>query len=225
MSIPSAASSPSRRSRPFGLFRRLTPPLADIAPWSDTRHMGPGDGEYDNSPLPANLVVPDDASSLEADRLAWLAEQRSLRRRRRLRRLVFTRQWEHFGMSGPIVVGCLLLTALVGTLAVVFVPRPAWPEPAPAPLTSAAVARLTTGGGVLGRRLPTITLDGDVRPVTATDLRPAVIVLTSPDCGCSDVLRAVYRQARQFRLTVWLIDTRHPGEHDDAASRDRKSVV
>ena len=40
------------------------------------------------------MRVPDDASDLEADRLAWVAEQRVRRRRARWRRLVLTRRWE-----------------------------------------------------------------------------------------------------------------------------------
>lgn len=180
-------------------------------------------GEEDHEGLggPAPVLVPDDASSLEPDRLAWLAEQRAVRRRRRLRRLIFTRRHERFGISGPIVAICLLLTALVGGIAVAAIPRPRQPEPAPAPLASVPLASATSVGApsaerstgdVLGRRLPPVTLAGDVRPVSSSHLRPGVIVLVPPDCRCAEVLTAVFRQAREFRLVMWLIGAPRPDE-------------
>jgi hypothetical protein len=173
--------------------------------------------------LPDGLLVPDDARDLEPDRLAWLALERTRRRRARLRRLVLTRRWERFGLSGPVVVLCLLVTAGVGALAVVFVPRPATAPPGPAPLSSVAALTVptlpsTTGpppisvpavegpdGGRLGRRLPEVALDADLAGVRSPDLRPAVILLVPADCRCEAAVTAVYRQAREFRLATWLV--------------------
>jgi hypothetical protein len=168
--------------------------------------------------LPAPLQVPDDARDLEADRVLWLAQERTRRRRARIRRLVFTRRWDRFGLSGPLVVICLLLTAGVGALSVVFVPRP--PSAPPGPAQLAGVAALTvpatlqpvamptvepTAGGRLGHRLPDVALGADVDGVRTPDLRPAVILLVPPDCGCAATVSTVYRQAREFRLAVWLV--------------------
>lgn len=191
--------------------------------------MRPGEDDHENLDGPAPVVVPDDASALEADRLAWLAEQRLLRRRHGWRRLVLTRRWERFGLSGPIVVLCLLATAAVGSLAVAFFPRSSRPGPAAAALATAAYAHVTAAspplaepspGPVVGRLLPAASLAGDVRPVSSTDLRPGVLLLVPPDCGCTDVLGAVHRQAREFRLVTWLVAAPAPGE-SRAATRAR----
>lgn len=178
------------------------------------------------------MRVPDDASALEADRAAWVAEERALRRRRRLRRLIWTRRWERFGLSGPLVVIALLLTGAVGALAVVFVPRPATPPPKAAPaarvpriaVPAAGVTPTTpvptlepaTGSALLGRRLPQAPLSGDIGPLDADRLRPAVVVLLDPGCGCGGLVDEVYRQAREFRLDVWLVA---PGGPTDGATR------
>ena len=164
------------------------------------------------------MQVPDDASELEPDRRAWLAEERGRRRRARARRLVLTRRWERFGLSGPLVVVCLLATALVGALAVVVTPRPRGPAPSAAPLATVPVLAVPdradaspppgtepSVGGLLGRRLPPARLEGDVRAVVAADLRPAVLVLVPAACDCPEAVGGVYRQAREFRLPVWLL--------------------
>lgn len=176
------------------------------------------------------MTVPDDARTLEADRAVWVAEERRRRRRRRLRRLVLTRRWERFGFSGPILTLCLLLTAGVGSLAVVLVPRPRTPPPAAAPL--AAVPRvavpaadapappepapvLERGGDILGRRLPAAVLTADLGTVTTDDVRPAVLLLAPADCGCAPAVRTLYVQAREFRLSTWLVA---PGGRDAAST-------
>ncbi len=174
--------------------------------------------------------MPDDASALEADRQAWLAEERTRRRRARTRRLLLTRRWDRFGLSGPLVVLCLLLTAAVGSLAVVFVPRPANEAPSAAPLadvpalpagaaavspgaaTTAPPARERSDGALLGRRLPETVLRGDVRPVPTRDLRPAVLVLLPDGCTCFEAIRMLYRQARGFRLETWLVGSGSAGD-------------
>lgn len=178
------------------------------------------------------MRVPDDASALEADRQAWVDEQRARRRRHRLRRLVLTRRWERFGLSGPLVVIALVLTAGVGALASVFVPRPRTPPPAAAPLAPAARVEVPPAGAVpvatatveragdrLGRRLPDAALAGDVAPLRADDLRPAVVVLVPPGCACTASVDVLYAQAREFRLTTWLVGPGGPGADGTAATR------
>jgi hypothetical protein len=193
--------------------------------------MGAAESDHEGSPEVPPVVVPDDASALESDRRAWLAEERTKRRHARFRRMIFTRHWDQFGFSGPLVVIALLVTSIFGGLAVWLLPRQQHgTEAAPAPLSGVAVVRVTgadppatetVGGGVLDHRLPTVTLDGDVRPVSLTDLRPAVIVATPPDCRCSPVIKEIFRQAREFRLGVWLVGTKGPGETSATPVRNR----
>ncbi len=179
------------------------------------------------------MTVPDDASVLDADRTAWLAEERSRRRRARWRRLVLTRRWERFGLSGPIVFLCLLVTAGVGALAVVFVPRPPSPPPAAQPLADAprvavpaadaaapsAVPAVERAGAILGRRLPAADLAGDVRTVATDRLRPAMVLLVPAGCRCTEAVGALYRQAREFRLPVWLVTAGEPDPARATAAR------
>lgn len=174
------------------------------------------------------FTVPDDASSLDADRLAWLAEDRAQptedrarrRHRNRLRWKVRTRRYDRFGTSGPLVVICLAAAALVGALLVVAIPCGTHP-----PSRSRSLARVppievpamrteTSGpapsvevstGPMVGRRLPTAPLKSDVGPLTTPTLRPAVILLVSPSCGCATAVGALYRQAQPFRLPFWII--------------------
>jgi len=187
--------------------------------------MGPADREPEPPFGFGSVIVPDDASALEPDRQAWLAEQREARRRRRRhrwRRLVLTRRWDRFGLSGPIVAICLAVTTAVGALVVAFVPRPSTPPPAATALADVPFVSVVAAapppiepspGGVVGHRLPPARLDGDVRAVDAAALRPAVMVLVPASCGCAAAVRSVYRQAREFRLDVWLV-----GEGDGTAA-------
>jgi hypothetical protein len=180
-------------------------------------------------------AIPDDAAELEPDRQLWLAEQAP---RTGWRRLIFTRRWDRFGLSGPIVVLCLLATSLVGALAVIFVPRPA-AAPAPAPL--AAVELLTppagtadptpppavenatrpgTGTGpVAGRRLPEVRLEAEQEAVLSTELRPGVIALLPPTCACARSLTALLRQAAEFQLRFWMI-AEGPGRRTELTRLD-----
>jgi hypothetical protein len=168
-------------------------------------------------PLPEERLppIPDDASELEPDRLAWLAEQRALRRRTLLRRIFLTRRWERFGLSGPLVVACLLATSVVAALTVVFTPR-ADPPPAAAPLAAVPELAVPTASpaatdaaslGVGARRLPTVALSGPDEAVDSASLRPALVTLLPAGCRCATSTRALLQQAREFRLPLWLVGT------------------
>jgi hypothetical protein len=188
--------------------------------------MGASQPAEQGEPGDQGFVVPDDASELEPDRQAWLSEQRTLRRRARARRLIFTRRWERFGLSGPIVVLCLLVTGAVGALAIVFIPRPA-PFPIAQPLSTAAVLTIPAVSTVTATSAPspqvdvrglvlphaTLTADApttDIAGVTRDtvdlqELRPALLLLIPTDCACAATVGALYIQAREFQLTTWYL--------------------
>jgi hypothetical protein len=160
--------------------------------------------------------IPNNASELEPDRLAWLAEQRALRRRALLHRLLPIRRWQRLGLSGPLTLACLAFTTAVAALVIAVVPPSTAPRPTAAPLAAVPTASVaidsppptaeTPGGSVIGRLLPAVRLDGDAREVSASELRPAVLALVPSGCtDCVGVMGAIYREARQFRLDLWLV--------------------
>jgi hypothetical protein len=192
----------------------------------------------DDVEVPHDVQVPDDASSLEPERQAWLAERAAVRaadraahRRARRRRLLLTRRWERFGLSGPIVTLCLLATALVGALTVLFLPGlPEAAEPAALALVPAMTVPPTTvppttvpsthtpapgavesSGPRLDHRLPSVRLVTRQGPRDSSELRPAVLVVPPPSCACltscacAPTIRALVRQARSFQITTWVV--------------------
>jgi hypothetical protein len=238
-----------------------------MATWDD------GPGRLPDPDAPG--LIPDDASALEPDRLAWLAEQGALpplssptspvspatssvspaipqpswqqqsRQQSRQQpprpglahRMIFTRRWRRFGLSGPIVILCLLAAGLVGVVAVTLITRPGPPAPSATTLSRAPIARVTRpsdasppatvehdGGPVIGHRLPGVPLAGDARPTSSEALRPAVIVMV-PAVGeassrqrYAGVVHQIYQQAREFRLEVWLIADGGSAEADASRS-------
>ncbi len=197
-----------------------------------------GDGGDEPGGLPLGVVVPDDASALEGDRLAWLAEVRAAQEgrpgrtgtsgrtgatavpvpvpRTGWRRLVLTRRWDRFGLSGPVVALCLLATGLVAALAVVLVPgRAGLPEAAP---LAAAAARPVpeeepgpqssgeTGTQRLDHLLPDVRLQTPDGPVDAVSARPAVLVLLPDRAAAWAPLVTVLReQAALTRVRLWVV--------------------
>jgi hypothetical protein len=148
---------------------------------------------YDDLPPLRDVVIPDDARALEADRLAWLHEQRVARRRRRVQRLLLTRRWDRFGLAGPVVVLALLAAAVFGSLSVVLIPRPGPSRPGPQPLASPTVAPGSAGGV-----LPDLTLAGARGPVHLRALRPAVLAVVPAGCECPDALEHSFREASEY---------------------------
>jgi hypothetical protein len=75
------------------------------------------------------------------------------------------------------------------------------PRPAPAPLASPAIAAGTVGG-----LLPDVLLTGRGGAVPARDLRPAVLVLAAPDCGCLEAVRQVVTAAAPVRVVTYVVE-------------------
>lgn len=165
---------------------------------------GASDDRDDLPPLPEAdaWIVPDDARELEADRLAWLREERQRARRRRWERVFLTRLWGRYGLAGPFVVLVLVMVAAVGSLATLLAPRPTTPPPRSAPLATSAGP-----GGRPGGLLPDVAATRSDLPVTIPlrSVRPAVLAVVPPDCGCPQTLEHVFRQVDAYGLRLWLL--------------------
>jgi hypothetical protein len=156
--------------------------------------------------------IPDDARELDPDRLAYYRELASRGRAQRPARRAAARPgWSlprrpeagaRPTLSGPMMLGVLVMLALMASLMVVLAPRP---EPSPVPLP---LAETTVPVGEAGGLLPeaTVVLAGRDRPLR--DARP-VVLATVPAAGCDqeceDALASVWRQATQFRVRVALV--------------------
>ncbi len=183
---------------------------------------------------PLNVEIPDDLSELDADVAAYQAELRSQRRRERIDRLVpglrnrrdrlhrrdyldrLDRRGEPGGRTGgrprhtPGTAVALLLIVLAGLGAMVPLvlahPRPVPPQGA-VPLASTAAFP-----GAVGGLLPDVTLSTAHTSRSATDLRPALIVLLPGACECADAVHEIVGQAREgtpipiYLVAPWIDD-------------------
>ena len=159
------------------------------------------DRRRDAEPSHQDVVVPDDPSELELDIRAWHRDRVASARRARFDRLVRTRRWRRYGMSGPLTVGVLALVAVFGGLLALLVPTGARDRAARRPLDPAAPSPAGTIGGLLADRPVQIT--GVLRP--ARDLRPAVLVLLPARCGCAGLVDELSGQAAEFGLRLVLV--------------------
>jgi len=179
------------------------------------------------------LLVPDDASELDPDRLVWLAEDTGAGRvdrrplpghrvddvdrpswaRRRRRRLA--------AVAGVTACAVLVMSALGATLAL-FSPS----APAPGPGTALRVTDVSPGH--LEGLLPAVTLAGDNGSLASTDLRPAVVAVVPTTCpDCSRRLSSVAGQAAEYGLLLALVGgpTQHQQLQDLAGSLAGRQVV
>jgi hypothetical protein len=143
--------------------------------------------------------VPDDARDLAADVRAY---HRELRRRA-------DEQGppppggpspSEVTRSGRMVVGVLALLLIVAGLAMMVSPRRG--VPARIPLASAGSAAAEPGNP--GGFLPDVIVLADGLQHALRDLRPAVVALVPPDCGCDQEIASVFTEAGQYNLRVLL---------------------
>jgi len=170
-----------------------------------------------------HLVVPDDARELARDVQAWQREERWLRRRRRLERMLFTRRWHDHGISGPIVALILVGVALLGATISLLTPRVVHPPTPPVELRLAApIAAPGTAGGLL----PEASLTADTGEVDARDLRPGVIAIVPAGCSCRAAVATLARDAATNALRIYLVGTSaQAGEIADLAKSTAPTVV
>jgi hypothetical protein len=134
-------------------------------------------GRDDGGLPPADIEIPDDARELERDVLAYRRELRARRRRAR---------WDRVGgpLRGhgallPLVASCVALSMLAGTLLSVFSI-----SPASAPVLSHSAAPTPRTGS----SLPPGTVLINHRATPVRSLVPAVLVLVSPGCACTQAV-------------------------------------
>jgi hypothetical protein len=178
----------------------------------DRRRDGEG-GPVDDPFSLDGIVVPDDARALQGDVRALRRERRASARHDRLGRLLLTRRWHRYGMSGPIVVVVLVLVAAFASLMVLFQPR----RPANRPVPLAIGVR---GAGQEGGLLPDVQLArADGTAVQARELRPAVFAVVPSACTCEGVLHRYGEAAKRHHLTFLHVGTTLPALPPDLADR------
>jgi hypothetical protein len=131
-----------------------------------------GDAGWDGPPL--DIEIPDDARELERDILAYHREQRALRRRRRLRKIMP-------GQAGvmPLMASILAVCLVAGMMLSVFTITPTDGTPrthatnsrpaSAAPSTNSTVARQSasahaSAASAQGTRLPTPRVSAQAQP-------------------------------------------------------------
>jgi hypothetical protein len=177
----------------------------------DRRRDGEG-GPVDDDPFSIDeIVIPDDARELVADLRALERERRVEARHSRLRRVLLTRRWQRYGVSGPLVVGVLVLVAAFASLMLLFQPR----RPATRPVPLATAVR---GTGQEGGLVPDVTLRrSDGVTMRVRDYRPAVVAVLPDACDCEDRLHVFSVGAAQHHLAFVLIATDLPPAPADLA--------
>jgi hypothetical protein len=161
----------------------------------------PGDASSAADASWADVVVPDDISSLAADVDAY---RREVRRDRR-------RAWQARVMSRPgilplsIVSIALLLAGIVATLLTVLAPSAGDSEPAARPLAHTLLA-----AGAVGGLVPAVGLSELGQPVRSQALRPAVVALVPATCNCVARLKTLAGQADQVGYPLDVVTAATP---------------
>lgn len=148
-----------------------------------------------------DIVIPDDASELELDARAWRREQAAAARRNRLDRLLRTRRWRRYGLSGPLVAGILVLVAVFGGLLALLVPSGGRERAVRRPLDTAAPSPAGGVGALLADH--SLRIGGAERSVR--ELRPAVLTLLPLPCRCGQLVDELSGQAAEFGLRLVLV--------------------
>jgi hypothetical protein len=178
-------------------------------PSGDDRPPDPfADGPGDESPLAESV--------LDADVLAYRKELRRRRRRQRVDRLLLGRYWRPYGISGPILIAVLVVIGSVGGLLLALLPNAQSREPHAAPLATDATAVGSVGS--VGGLLPNRPVDVDGTTESVQELRPGVLALVPPSCGCASTIDNVAGQTHEFALHLYVVS-------DDVGDPQLSSLV
>lgn len=168
-------------------------------------------GPEDPLDLSGPFVVPDDASALEADRLALMAElQQKARERATVQEPAKQHFWPYLLVFGATLIG------LVG-LIVVFLPQTGT-APAAVPL---AVPTANMKTGAAGGLMPLGTVRVGFFDRTLRDFRPGVVaVVPAGSCAtCEATIASVWEQEAAFGLPLLIV-----GQAGDQAALERLSA-
>ncbi|HTW21263.1 MAG TPA: hypothetical protein VME70_13750 [Mycobacteriales bacterium] len=145
----------------------------------------------------ANLIAPDDISSLTKDISAYHRELWLARRRAQLRRLAARPAFA----SIPLVLAAVAVAVLVATLINAMEPHRDSRPPAALPLAHPTIATGQAGG-----LLPDVALQDSTGPsVSARSLRPALLALVPLNCHCVPLLDDLAGQAGSKNLPLVVI--------------------
>jgi len=148
------------------------------------------------------FVVPDDISELDSE-IEQLRRELTAPRRPRLQRMLETRRWQRYGLSGPLILVVLLVVLFFASLVFLLVPvGPRSPEPRP-------LAHPAHFPGVVGALLPDLALPvGASGAVRLRTLRPVVVVLVPDGCTCKGLVDDVISSTSTSRLQVLLVGSK-----------------
>jgi hypothetical protein len=144
-----------------------------------------------------NASAPDDIRELAPDISAYHREQRALRRRARVRRLVGRASVAPLSLT----VAGLFLAAVVTTLLTVMEPRTLTAPPSAAPLASPSAAAGTIHGLLPNGQVTDV--NGNLKALRS--LRPAVLALVAPGCNCATALNSLAGAAASERLPLGIV--------------------
>lgn len=144
--------------------------------------------------------MPDDISELEAEVALLRSEQPARQPEPLLRRMLKTRRWRRYGLSGPLVVVVLLVVLFFASLVFLLLPTP------PAPPRVRPLAHPRAAIGQPGGLLPDLALlVGSTEAIRLRSLRPAVVVLLPGGCDCTALVSDVITSTSPSRLQVVLV--------------------
>jgi hypothetical protein len=156
------------------------------------------------------VVVPDDATELEADARALQRERAAARRRARFRRLTGSGRFHAHGITASVVAVAFVAILGFGGLLVLFGPHQA--------RTPAAVSEPTptASAGKPGGRLPSVPLrQDDGATVDASTLTtPAVLLLLPSGCDCLRTVQVAVDSSERLGLRPYVIEPATGGVTD-----------
>lgn len=175
--------------------------------------MAPGDGGGDRPGgddyglPPVDVEIPDDASELARDVIAYRRELRQRRRRRFLRGLARPLR-AYGGIPALAICAAVLVVFAVTMMTITGSPPDRHATPGRGPTANA-------GGGNVGRLLPNAKVEYRGTPVSLLDLhRPGLLVVLPGKCRCATTVSDVASRARRVRIALYLVTERRPGRAD-----------
>jgi hypothetical protein len=188
-------------------------------PSGDDRTPDPfADGPGDEHSLAVS--IPDDARELEADVAAYRKEIGAHRRRERFDRYTLARYWRPYGIPFPVLIAALVVVGAVGGLLLALLPNPGSTTQHSEPLPPA-----TGQVGKVNGVLPDVNVDVDKTTESVQKLRPSVLALVPPTCGCAAVIDNSAQQTAEFGLSFYVVSSQQDDPQmasligDDGTSR------